>query len=228
MRSNFDINKTFTFSQAKSVLKDHDIMTYKTLNELARNNLIIITPSKKDKRVKEYKLALDLDQLPYHNVEIPTNVRAYLPAAHKLGILTKNEIRGNPKKLFEKLYKKDGKEMIKLTAGSELKTIEDLLVESLKSYREPEVILTILHKTDEINWDLIINRLNSFQKRYLGAILEISNKKFPHIIAELKDATRNDNRIFSVRKGKHLVPEEYKKISEKWRINLNINKVVMI
>ena len=228
LRTEFDVNKSFTFKQAKDILKDKDAMLYKAINELNKSNILAIELSKKDKRIKQYKILLDLDQLPYHNIEIPTNVKAYIPAAHKAGILTRNSIIGDPKRLFNKLYKKDGKEIINVLAGTELKTIEDLIISSLKSYREPEIILTIILKTDDINWDIITKQLNSYQKRYLGAILELSAKKFPSLVSDLKEDTINDNRIFSIRKGKHIVPEEYKKISEKWRINLNVNKVVII
>ena len=103
-------------------------------------------------------------------------------------------------------------------------TIEEYLVGLVKEYKSPEAALNLI-KNQKIDLDKIINELNSYQRRYMGALLEILGKD-KEIIGLLYETTKKDKRVFSIFPKKvKKIPKEYKGIAKKWRINLNIDVV---
>ena len=82
-----------------------------------------------------------------------------------------------------------------------------------------------LAKKHKIDFNKVIRELNSYQRRYLGALLEIL-KEYKEIADKLYELTKNDKRVFSIfPKEVRKVPKGYKEIAKKWRINLNIDVV---
>ena len=120
---------------------------------------------------------------------------------------------------------KEGEELITLMPKKASATVEELLIEALKEFKSGEVILRIILNS-KVDLDAVIRNLNSYQKRYLGALLEILNKKeYKNIVKYLYDATEKDKRVFSIYPKIREMPKEYKEIGKKWRINLNIERV---
>ena len=229
LRLKIGFNNSFSFKQAKEILSyDNNEMIYKTLNELERLDIINVEKSKKDKRAKTYKIVLELKDIPYADITIPTNYPQepsdFLSSTGSAAIFGTTSVK--PSVAFHRMYNKDGQQQITIIPKPIAKTIEEYLVENIKSYKSAEPILSIIKKK-KIDFKEVIRNLNSFQRRYLGALLEILDKdKYKKLIEELYNLAKEDNRKFSIfPKQIKKVPEEYKKIAKKWRINLNIDVV---
>jgi len=226
LRLRIDLNNSFSFKQAKEIFSyNRNEMIYKTLNELERMNIINVERSKNDKRVKRYKIVMELKDIPYADITIPTNKQqeppGFLSSTGSAAIFGTASIK--PSAAFNRMYTKDGKQQVTIAKKPAAKTIEEYLAENIKTYKSAEPILAIVKK-EKIDFRKVIRNLNSFQRRYLGALLEILNKK--ELAEELYNLTKKDNRKFSIfPKQVKKVPEKYKKIAKKWRINLNIDVV---
>lgn len=233
LRLKIGMNINFTFEQAKEIFSyDSNETIYKVLNELEKLNIIQVERSKEDERQKKYKIVLDLKDLPYAGLTVPTDYKQ-LPQIYKpkdmLFEAGSMAVYGTtampPSKAFDKVYVKEGGELITLMPKKPSATVEGLLTEALKEFKSGEVILRIILNS-KIDLDAVTKNLNSYQKRYLGALLEILNKKeYKNIVKLLYKSTENDNRVFSVYPKIRETPKEYKEIGKKWRINLNIEKV---
>lgn len=238
LRLKIGINIDFTYEKAKKILSyDSEQTIYKILNELEESKIIKVKRSKKDKRQKKYRIVLDLKDVPYSYLSIPSDYQAepgflastgstviegmpiFLPAEGKPFSLPKL-----PSKAFDKIYNKKSERFVTIVPEKAAETIEEYLTRLIQKYKSPEAILNIIKKK-QIDFNKVIRELNSYQKRYLGALLEILNEH-KGITDKLYELTKNDKREFSIfpRKVKK-VSDEYKKIAKKWRINLNIDVV---
>lgn len=232
LRLKIGLNDSFSFKQAKGILSyDSDEMIYKTLNKLEQLNIIAVERAKKDKRAKTYKVALDLKDLPYSGLTIPSD---YQPEP---GFLRLSAATGSmatlgtavfpsmpPSRAFEKMYDKESERYVTIMPEKPAGTIEEYLASLVQEYKSPEAILTIIKK-QKIDFDKAIKELNSYQRRYLGALLEVLDKH-RETIDKLYELTKKDKREFSIFPRKvRQVPKEYKEIAKKWRINLNIDVV---
>ncbi len=229
LRLNIGINIDFTFEKTKEILSyDSNQTIYKLLNQLEQLRIIKVERIKKDRRTKKYRIILDLKDIPYLYLNIPSNYQAkqgFLPSTGSMAI------QGTPifpskslSKAFEKMYNKEGKQFVTIVPEKAAETIEEYLTILIQEYKSAEAILNII-KRRKINFSKIIIKLNSYQKRYLGALLEILNKD-KEIINKIYELTKNDKRIFSIFSKKiKKVPKKYKNIAKKWRINLNIDVV---
>lgn len=233
LRLKIGINTGFTFEEAKEIFSyDSNETIYKVLNELEKLNIIQVDRAKEDERQKMYKIVLDLKDLPYAGLTVPTDYenlpQMYRPKdmlfeAGSMAIYGTTAMP--PSRAFDKVYDKEGKEFITLMPKRQSATVEELLIESLKEFKSGEVIFRIIINS-KIDLDAVIRNLNSYQKRYLGALLEILNKKeYKNIVKSLYDATEKDKRVFSVYPKIREMPKEYREIGKKWHINLNIEKV---
>ncbi len=227
LRLKIGLNNSFSFKQAKEIFAyDSDEMTYKTLNELEQLNIITVERSKIDGRARIYKIVLELNDIPYADITIPTDYQqtssGFTPATGSAAIFGTTSAR--PSVAFQRMYNKEGQQKVTIVPKPIAKTIGDYLVENIKSYKSAEPILSITKK-EEIDFDIVIRKLNSYQRRYLGALLEILNKH-KKIKDKLYELTKKDKREFSIfpRKVKK-IPKEYKGIAKKWRIYLNIDVV---
>ena len=233
LRLKIGMNIGFTFEEAKEILSyDSEQTLYKVLNELEKLNIIQVERAKEDERQKKYKIILDLKDLPYAGLTVPTDYE-HLPQMYRpkdmLFETGSMAVYGTtampPSRAFDKVYDKEGKGLITLMPKKPSATVEELLIEALKELKSGEVILRIIINS-KIDLDAVIKNLNSYQKRYLGALLEILNKKeFKNIVKFLYDATEKDKRVFSVYPKIREMPKEYREVGKKWRINLNIEKV---
>ncbi len=233
LRLKIGLNTIFTFEKAKEILSyDSDQTIYKVLNELEKLNIIQVERSKEDERLKKYKIILDLKDLPYAGLTVPTDYR-HIPKIYRpkdmLFEAGSMPVYGTtsmpPSKAFNKVYSKEGRELITLSPKKTAKTAEELLIEALKEFKSGEVVLRIILNS-KIDLKLVIRNLNSYQKRYFGTLLEILNKKeYKDAVELLYKATKKDNRVFSIYPKIRKMPKEYKEIAGKWRINLNIEKV---
>lgn len=233
LRLKIGINTGFTFEEAKEIFSyDSNETIYKVLNELEKLNIIQVDRAKEDERQKMYKIVLDLKDLPYAGLTVPTDYenlpQMYRPKdmlfeAGSMAIYGTTAMP--PSRAFDKVYDKEGKEFITLMPKRQSANVEELLIETLKEFKSGEVILRIIINS-KIDLDAVIRNLNSYQKRYLGALLEILNKKeYKSIVSSLYKATEKDKRVFSVYPKIREMPKEYKEIGKKWHINLNIEKV---
>lgn len=233
LRLKIGMNISFTFEQAKKIFSyDSEQTIYKVLNELEKLNIIQVERAKEDERQKKYKIILDLKDIPYAGLTVPTDYDHLQPMYRPKDMLFEAgsmAVYGTtampPSKAFDKVYIKEGEELITLLPKKPSATVEELLIEALKEFKSGEVIFRIIFNS-KIDLDAVIKNLNSYQKRYLGALLEILNKKeYRGIMEALYKATENDTRIFSIYPKVREAPKEYKEIGKKWRINLNIEKV---
>jgi len=229
LRLKIGININFTFEEAKNILNyDSNQTIYKLLNELEQLRIIKVDRLKKDRRAKNYRIILDLKDIPYSYLSIPSDYKA------KKGFLTSTGsalIQGMPiqstipSKTFNKLYNKESKQFVTIIPEKTAETIEEYLTRLIQEYKSPAPILNIIKK-HKIDFNKVIIKLNSYQKRYLGALLEILNKnKHKGAIEKLYNLTKEDNRKFSIFSKIKKVPQKYKKIAKKWRINLNVDVV---
>jgi len=233
LRLKIGMNISFTFEEAKEIFSyDSNETVYKVLNELEKLNIIQVERAKEDERQKRYKIALDLKDLPYAGLTVPTDYE-HLPQMYRprdmLFEAGSMAVYGTtampPSKAFDKVYIKEGEELITLMPKKPSATVEELLIEALKEFKSGEVILRIILNS-KVDLDAVIRNLNSYQKRYLGALLEILNKKeYKNIVKSLYEATEKDKRVFSIYPKIREMPKEYKEIGKKWRINLNIERV---
>jgi len=226
LRLRIGLNNSFSFKQAKEIFSyDSDEMVYKTLNKLEQLNIITVERSKVDTRARTYKIVLELKDIPYADITIPTDYHGQLgfaPATGSAAIF--GTISAKPSVAFHKIYNRDGQRQVTLVPKPAAKTIEEYLIENIKSYKSAEPILSIIKK-EKIDFNKIIKKLNSYQKRYLGALLEILNR-YKEIREKLYEITKNDKRVFSIfPRNVKKIPKEYKEIAKKWRINLNIDLV---
>ena len=233
LRLKIGINIGFTFEEAKKILSyDSEQTLYKVLNELEKLNIIQVERAKEDERKKKYKIVLDLKDLPYAGLTVPTDYDHLEPMYRPRDMLFEAgsmAVYGTtampPSKAFNKVYDREGKEFITLMPKKPSATVEELLIEALKDFKSGKVILRIILNS-KIDLDNVIRNLNSYQKRYLGTLLEILNKKeYKNIARSLYKATEKDKRVFSVYPKVREMPKEYKEIGKKWSINLNIEKV---
>ena len=120
LRLRIGLNNSFSFKQAKEILSyDSDEMIYKTLNKLERLNIICVERSKKDNRAKTYKIVLDLKDVPYSGLTIPSD---YQPEQDFLGFSAATGSMATsgtavfpsmpPSKAFEKMYDKESKRFV--------------------------------------------------------------------------------------------------------------------
>lgn len=233
LRLRIGINTGFTFEEAKKILSyDSEQTLYKVLNELEKVNIIQVERVKEDGRQKKYKIILDLKDLPYAGLTVPTDYDHLEPMYRPKDMLFEAgsmAVYGStampPSRAFNKVYDREGKEFITLMPKRPSATVEELLIRALEEFKSGEVILRIIVNS-KIDLNAVIRNLNSYQKRYLGALLEILNKKeYKRTISSLYKATENDKRVFSIYSKVREMPKEYKEIGKKWRINLNIDKV---
>ncbi len=229
LRLKLGLNDRFSFKQAKGIFSyDSNEMVYKTLNKLEKLNIVEVERSKDDNRAKTYKIVLELKDIPYADITIPTNYQqedsGFIPTTGSAAIFGTTSVK--PSVAFQRMYNKDGHQQVTIAPKPTAKTIEGYLIENITSYKSAEPILNIIKK-EKIDFDKVIKRSNSYQRRYLGALLEIL-AKHREIRDKLYELTKNDKRVFSIfpRKAKK-VPEKYKEIAKKWRINLNIDEVNM-
>ncbi len=226
LRLRIGINTVFTFKKAKEILSyDSNQTIYKLLNELEKFNIIKVERLKKDRREKKYKIVLDLKDIPYSYINIPSN---YKPRHEFLASTESMAIQGaitvkSPSREFNKIYNKESNQFVTIVPEKEAQTIEEYLTKLIKEYKAPEAILSIIKK-HRIDFNKIISNLNSYQKRYLGALLEILNK-YKEVKGRLYELTKNDKRMFSIFPKVKKIPKEYKKTAKRWRINLNIDVV---
>jgi len=227
LRLKIDINNSFSFKQAKDILSyDKDEMIYKTLNKLEKLDILKVEKSKDDSRTKAYKIILELKDLPYAELTIPTNhpqkPSDFLATSGSAPIFGTTAMK--PSIAFQKMYNKDGQQQVTILPKQVAKTIEEYLIENIKEYKSAEPILNIIKK-EKIDFDKVIKHLNSYQKRYLGALLEILDM-YKEIKELLYEQTKKDKRKFSIfPRNIKKVPKEYEQIAKKWRINLNIDVV---
>ena len=233
LRLKIGINTAFAFEEAKKILSYDSAQTiYKILNELEKVNIIQVERAKEDERQKKYKIVLDLKDLPYAGLAVPTDYdqlqSMYKPKdmlfeAGSMAVY--GTISMQPSKAFNNVYVKDGVELITLLPKKPSATVEELLIEALKEFKSGEVIVRIILNS-KIDLGAVMRNLNSYQKRYFGALLEILNKKeYKSIVSSLYKTTEKDKRVFSVYPKIREMPKEYREIGKKWRINLNIEKV---
>jgi hypothetical protein len=227
LRLKIGLNISFSFKQAKEIFSyDSDEMIYKTLNKLEQLDIIIVKRSKTDKRAKTYKIVLELKDIPYADITIPTDYPQehpdFLASTGSAAIFGITPLK--PSIAFHKMYNKDGQQQVTIVPKPAAKTIEEYLIDNIKSYKSVEPILSIIIK-EKIDFDKVIRELNSYQRRYLGALLEILNKH-KEIKDKLYELTKKDKREFSIfpRKVKK-IPKKYEKIAKKWRVYLNIDVV---
>lgn len=227
LRLKVGINIGFTFEKAKEVLSyDSDQTIYKLLNELEELRIIKTERLGEDRRAKTYKIVLELKDIPYVDITIPTNYQqeppGFLSSTGSAAISGTTSVE--PSIAFHRMYNKDGQQQVTIVPKPIAKTIEEYLIENIKSYKSAEPILSIIKK-HKIDFDEVIRELNSYQRRYLGALLEILNE-YKEIVDKLYELTKNDKREFSIFPKKvKKIPTEYKEIAKKWRINLNIDVV---
>ncbi len=227
LRLKIGLNNRFSFKQAKKIFSyDSNEMIYKTLNKLERLNIITVERSKTDNRAKTYKIVLELKDIPYADITIPTDYPQELPSfissTGSAPIFGTTSVK--PSVAFQRMYNREGQQQVTIVPKPVAKTIEEYLIENIKSYKSAEPILSIIKK-EKIDFDKIIGKLNSYQRRYLGALLEILNE-YKEITNKLYELTKNDKRIFSIFPKKvKKVPNEYKEIAKKWRIYLNTDVV---
>ncbi len=222
-------NREFTFAQAKEILQyDSNQTVYKLLNELEQSKIITVERTKKDGRTKKYKIVLDLKDIPYSYLKVPSDYKArqkFLPSTGSMTISGASLFLDVlPSKAFERVYDKESERFVTIVPEKQARTMEEFITKMLQDYKSPEAILKII-KEQKINFTEVLLGLNSYQKRYLGALLEILQKD-KKMIEGLYELTKNDKRIFSIFPKKvRKIPKKYKKISRKWRINLNIDVV---
>ena len=227
LRLKIGLNNSFSFKQAKEIFSyDSDEMVYKTLNKLEKLNIITVEKSKTDARARAYKVVLELKDIPYADITIPTDYPqehpVFLASTGSAPIFGTTSLK--PSVAFHRMYNKDGQQQVTIIPKPIAKTIEGCLIDNIKSYKSAEPILSIIKK-EKIDFEKVIRELNSYQRRYLGALLEILNK-YREIIGKLYELTKNDKRVFSIfPRNVKKIPGEYKKIAKKWRINLNIDAV---
>jgi len=232
LRLKIGLSNSFSFKQAKEILSyDSNEMIYKTLNKLEQLNIIAVERAKKDTRAKTYRIVLDFKDVPYSGLTIPSD---YQPEQDFLGLSATTGSMATsgatvfpsmpPSKAFDKMYDKESERFVTIMPEKPARTIEGYLASLIQEYKSPAPILSIIKK-QKIDFDNVIKELNSYQRRYLGALLEIL-KKDREIISKLYELTKNDKREFSIFPKKiKKVPREYKKIAKRWRINLNIDVV---
>ena len=227
LRLKIGLDNSFSFKQAKEIFSyDSDEMIYKALNKLEKLDIITVERSKTDNRAKTYRIVLELKDLPYADITIPTDYQhesfGFTPTTGSAAIFGTTAVR--PSVAFHRMYNKDGQHQVTIIPKPIAKTIEEYLIENIKSYKSAEPILSIIKK-EKIDFNKVIRELNSYQRRYLGALLEILNR-YKEIRDKLHEITKNDRREFSIFPGKvKKVPNKYKEIAKKWRINLNIDVV---
>ncbi|MBI4981466.1 hypothetical protein HZC30_08005 [Candidatus Woesearchaeota archaeon] len=231
LRLKIGLSVKFTFEEAKEILSyDSNQTIYKLLNELEQWKIIKKERSKKDKRTKKYKIVLDLKDIPYSYLSVPSNFRRkqkFLASTGSMAIRGTPIFTAKPRKAFENAYDKKSKRLVIIMPEKEAKTIVEYLIKNIQEYKSPEAILSIIKK-HKIDFAQAIKNLNSYQKRYLGALLEIlDEEKYKKTITQLYELTQKDKRIFSIFPKKvKKVPHEYKETAKKWRINLNIDLVI--
>mgnify|MGYP001601084954 CR=1 FL=1 len=228
LRLRLGINTIFKFNDAKALFSyDSNEMVYKTLNKLEKLKIIEVKRAKKDSREKLYKIVLDLKDLPFQNLTIPSNKA---PEPNLYSLTGSMNVYGttsatNLAREFENIYNKEGLNQITIVKEKPAKNTNELLIDLVKEFKSPEPILKLLN--NKIDFNIVITNLNSFERRYLGALLEILNKKnLNKIKNKLYNLTKNDNREFSIYPRKvRRIPKKYLKIAKKWRIHLNIDEV---
>src|SRR3989344_4579349 len=177
LRLRIGINMAFTFEKAKEILNyDSNQTIYKLLNELEKFNIVKVERSKKDRREKRYKIVLDLKDIPYLYINIPSN---YKPKQEFLASTGSMAVQGtitvkSPSREFNKIYNKKSQQFVTIVPEKEALTIEEYLIKPIQEYKAPESILSIIKK-HRIDFSKVISNLNSYQRRYLGALLEILN-----------------------------------------------------
>lgn len=229
LRLKLGLNSNFKFKDVKALFShDSNEMVYKTLNRLEKLKIIEVKRTKKDSREKSYKLVLDLKDLPFQNLAVPTNKT---PDPNLHGLTGSMAVYGtisstNLDRKFEKVYNKQGLNQITLVKEKPAKTPTDLLTTLVKEFKSAELILKLMID-NKIDFNEVIPNLNSFERRYLGALIEILNKKkFNKVKDKLYELTKKDNREFTIYpKEVRNVPKKYLKIAKRWRIHLNINEV---
>ena len=149
LRLKIGINIAFTFEKAKEILSyDSNETIYKLLNELEKSNIIKVDRLKKDRREKRYKIVLDLKDIPYLYINIPSD---YKPKQEFLASTGSMAVQGtitvkSPSREFNKIYNKESEQFVTIVPEKEALTIEDYLIKLIKEYKTPEAILSIIKK----------------------------------------------------------------------------------
>ena len=233
LRLKIGINTPFTFEEARKILShDSSQALYKVLNELEKLGIIKVERAEEDERQKKYKIVLELKDLPYAGLTVPADYDRIKPAYMPKDMLFEAgsmAVYGTtampPSRAFDEVYDKEGKQFITLTPKKPPETPEELLTEALKELKSAEVVLRIIIHS-KIDLNAVIKNLNSYQKRYLGALLDILGRKAYKVITNsLYETTKKDKRVFSIYPKVRAMPKEYAVIGKKWRIHLNIEKV---
>ena len=222
-------DKYFTVNEAQGLLAYDSTMTYKLLNELEHLGLVESKRSEENWKVKEYKLRAQLTEISLMDQPIP--VGKPLPPAPLLDTLgyattsTASVYSGNIGATYEKFYTPSGQYTAILKKGKYNDI--DFVVEEISKFNV-DFTSRALQNFDEIDWQKVIQKLNSFQKRYLGAVIDLllekgyKNGKATKLSEELFEDTKTDGRFVSIGLQKE-EPSELKKIGRKWRVTLRIS-----
>jgi hypothetical protein len=225
----FSTDRYFTVNEAQELLAYDLTMTYKLLNELEHLNLIESKRSEENWKVKKYKLRAQLNEISLIDQPIPTGKPLPpAPLLDKLGYgitSTASVYSGNLEMTYKKLYEPSGGYTAILKKGRYGDT--DFVVEEIKKFNV-ELTSRALQNFDEIDWQKVIQKLNSFQKRYLGAVIDLllekgyKNEKATKLSEELFEDTKTDGRFFTIGwQGKQ--PSEFRRIGNRWRVKLVVS-----
>jgi hypothetical protein len=225
----FGTDKYFTVNETQELVAYDSTMTYKLLNELEHLGLIESRRSEENWKVKEYMLRVKLDEITLLDQPIPTNRSPNpSPLLDKLGYgttSTASVYSGNIDTSFAYFYKPSGQYTAILKKGKYNDV--DFVVEEISKFNV-DFTSRALQNFDEIDWQKVIQKLNSFQKRYLGAVIDLllekeyKNGKAAKLSEELFEDTKTDGRFVSIGLQKE-EPSELKKIGRKWRVTLRIS-----
>jgi hypothetical protein len=224
----FGTKRWFKISEAQKEFAYSRTMTYKVLNELKHLGLIEDKRSEWYWKAKLYRLRVRLEEIPFMNEPVPTSKPVKPPKlVSKMGYVATRTapVYGQDVALLHRaLYDPSGGYIAVLKKGK----FDDiaLIVENIKGFNTEFVSRAI--QTVRINWQKVISDINSFQKRYLGASIDIlmqkgyKNREIEKLRDQLFEETKNDGRTFEI-PGGYKEPPEFKNIGKKWRVKLDIS-----
>ncbi|NYZ79434.1 winged helix-turn-helix transcriptional regulator [Candidatus Micrarchaeota archaeon] len=227
--SKFGTGRHFRVGEAQELLAYDPSMTYKFLNELEHVGLIESKRSGENWRVKEYKLSAQLNEIPLMDQPIPTGKP--LPPAPLLDRLgygttsTASVYSGNIGSAYEKFYEPSGRYTAILKKGKYSEV--DFVAGEIRKFNV-DFTSRAIQNFDEIDWGKVIQKLNSFQKRYLGAVIDLllgkgyENGKAANLTGRLFEDTKTDGRLFGVGLQEK-EPPEFSRTGKKWRVELKIS-----
>ncbi len=232
--NSFGTKKHFTIEEAMERLAYSKTAAWKVLNELEKKGIIGKQRLDENWRAKKYKLLASIEELSLIGEQIPTNKLAGTPAvAAEMGYMpsgTQVIFTNSPADSYKTLFKPGGSHYVTIRKGK----YDDasFVAERIKA-RDTAFASRFLQSGETI-FSEVVKRLNSFDYRYFGAVMDIllekgvEDERTRKIVTALRDGlfrqTEKDDREFSVfPRDLRRQPKELDAIAKKWRICLNLS-----